>query len=387
MNSHELKISRARTHLLIDAPWFGSLALRLKAQAGQTSSIANNGNDLYYNEKFVSERSDAEMIGLMAHEVMHCALGHMFRGGTRDWRKWNEACDIAINGMLRAEGFTLPKGAFDNEEAQFKGMSAEQIYALRENNSQTSSSSGQQGNSGEPGSGEPDYCDMQPAPSEASQPGEAEQERMSEVDWQVAAEQVFAVAQKAGLLSGDTVRAIKQNKQSRTDWRTLLRRFLEQTTPSDYSWMRPNRRYIAQGIYMPGMVRENMPRIGLAIDTSGSIDTELLNQFAAELTAILHETRPESIDVVYCDSSVKAQESFSPDDAEVQLHPKGGGGTAFQPALDVFNEDPPACVIYFTDLYGSAPQEPDYPVLWAVPEASNKDVPPFGDIVRLSKYQ
>lgn len=397
MNPTEMRISRARTHLLLDRPWFGTLALRLKMEQANIPTMANDGTKLIYSEDYVNQRNDQELIALMAHEVMHCALGHMFRGKGRNWRKWNEAADIAINGILRAEGFQLPPTELQAEEATYAGMSAEQIYALREKEEQK-----QQGQKGQ-GAGQPQFgqqgvgdsddghdhdsceCGLQPAPDEATQPAIEGEDRMSEVDWQVAAEQATAVVKRAGKMGGELDRALGTNKQAHTDWRTLLRRFIEQTVPSDYSWSHPNRRYVSQGLYLPGVVKENMPRIGLAVDTSGSIDGEMLKLFASELTAILQETRPEALDVVYCDAKVQGRETFTPDDGEIKLHAKGGGGTAFQPALDVFNEDPPCCVIYLTDLYGPAPREPEYPVLWATPEGNTQKAP-FGELVQLSKY-
>lgn len=393
----EQRISRARTHLLMDQPWFGSLALRLRMEATPgLGTFANDGTHLKYDPDYAGQRSDKEMIGVIAHEVMHCAMGHMYRAGNRNWRKWNEACDIAINGLLRAQGFVLPPTFLQAEEAQYAGMSAEQIYAAREKapppapKGAGGSQKGQPGQGSGEGQSDDDHhdgdscaCGMQPAPKGSA----AVEGQLTEVDWQIATEQATAVAKKAGTMPAHIDRAISANPKTHTDWRSILRRFIEQTVPSDYSWMSPKRRHIAQGLYLPGMVKENMPRIGLAVDTSGSVDAAMLQQFASELTAILHETRPEALDVVYCDAKVQGKETFTPDDGEVVLHAKGGGGTAFQPALDVFNDDPPCCVIYLTDLYGPAPKEPTaYPVLWATPE-DNTQLAPFGELVRLSKWE
>jgi len=47
-------------------------------------------------------------------------------------------------------------------------------------------------------------------------------------------------------------------------------------------------------------------------------------------------------------------------------------------------DEPPVCVVYLTDLDGSFPSvEPEYPVLWCVPEGSRSGSrpPPFGEIV------
>ena len=45
---------------------------------------------------------------------------------------------------------------------------------------------------------------------------------------------------------------IEAAHQSVIDWRTLLRRFMDSTSRHDSSWARPNRRFIHQGIYLPG---------------------------------------------------------------------------------------------------------------------------------------
>lgn len=371
------RVSRARTHLLLDHPWFGTLALRLKLEAGDCDTMSVDGVTLKYNEEWTMTLTDKELIGVMAHETMHCAMLHIFRENGRDHQQWNEACDYAINGLLLKEGFRLPEGAL--VDPQWDGMAAEEIFAQRKQEQQD----------GQGGSENPSPSptgDFQPAPAgeEPGTPGE-EAQGMDETDWQIAAEQASAVARKAGKMSGDVDRLMKTARVARTDWRAILREFVEQVLPSDYSWTQPNRRYISSGLYLPGMIRENLPKIGIAVDTSGSVDQRMLADFASELTAILHEARPESMQVVYCDSSVKGEETFSPEDSEVILNAKGGGGTAFQPALDRFNEDPPICVIYLTDLDAGMPKEPDYPVLWCVPEYVRREVT-FGQIVRYSNY-
>lgn len=384
----ERKISRARTHLLLDHPWFGALALRLRMVEGKTQTMANNGSRLYYNSAYVDGLEESELIAIMAHEVMHCALGHMYRAGNRDFYKWNVAADIAINQILRAEGFKLPFTELAAEETKYPNMSAEEIYSLLEKEEQKKKGQPQNANGGEsPKDGHSKCeCGLEPAERGSGGTDEDGNDLMTETDWQIAAEQATAVANKAGKLPAHADRAVKANEAVPADWRAVLRRFVEQTVPSDYSWMVPNRRLISQGYYMPGVIRENTPRIGVAIDTSGSIDKETLRQFSAELTAILHEARPESVDVVYCDYEVQGKESFNPDDSEIKLKALGGGGTSFQPALDVFSEDPPACVIYLTDLYGSVPREPEYPVLWAVIEGGAAKAP-FGEYVKLSKFR
>ena len=73
--------------------------------------MATDGSRIVYNPAFVDELKPAELEGTLAHEVLHCALGHQCRRGERDPRLWNEAADLAINPILLENGFTLPAGA------------------------------------------------------------------------------------------------------------------------------------------------------------------------------------------------------------------------------------------------------------------------------------
>ena len=105
----------------------------------------------------------------------------------------------------------------------------------------------------------------------------------------------------------------------------------------------------------------------IGVDTSGSIGTKELEQFAGEISAICEEVQPETIHVVYCDAAVQDVQEFGPSDP-LELEPKGGGGTDFRPVFEwVDNKDiTPACLIYLTDLdCSSYPDPPAYPVLWA----------------------
>ena len=382
------RITRARSRLLLDQPWFGSLSLRLSIQESPelTKTMSTDGSRLVFNAGWVADRTDAELMALVAHEVLHCALLHPYRVGGRDLKLWNLACDFAINPMLTRQGFRLPDGMAN--DPQYDGLSADTIYARLHRDQQ-------QPPADAPG-GAPDQPDFTPAPTPNQQDNAAQQQpgpeqppsepRMTASDWQIAAEQATAVARKAGKMDGGVDRSVRDARRPAADWRTVTSRFVERTMPSDYSWSSPNRHYIAAGLYLPGVVRERIQRLPVAIDTSASIDQELLDLFGGQLTAILHEVRPDILEVVYCDSKVQAVERFTPDDPAVELHPKGGGGTRFQPVFDHLREDPPPGLIYFTDLEGPAPTEPDYPVLWVTTEAATRTAP-FGETVVLSPWQ
>jgi predicted metal-dependent peptidase len=143
------RVQKARTALLLDHPFFGSLLFRLGGRA--SNSIQTMSTDgvslLFYNPGFVETLTAAELAGVLAHEVMHPALQHHTRRRDRDRKRWNMACDYAINPLLLDAGLTLPKDVLI--EHRFRGMSAERIYNLIEEQG-TEQDPSEQSASGEP---------------------------------------------------------------------------------------------------------------------------------------------------------------------------------------------------------------------------------------------
>ena len=125
----ENKVRKARTQLVLDEPFFGSLALKLKILEDQSCSTAwVDGTTLGYNPDFVNNLPYKHLVGLIAHEVMHCVGCHHARRGDRDHGRWNEAADHAINQILHDAGFELPEGGLMDD--QYKGMDADSIYNM-----------------------------------------------------------------------------------------------------------------------------------------------------------------------------------------------------------------------------------------------------------------
>ena len=413
----ELRLTRARVQLLLSHPFFASLCMRLDLRAASIPTMATNGKTIYYNAAFVESLTPAELQGVLAHEVMHCALAHQCRRGVRDPQMWNEAADLAINPIILNNGLTLPADAL--VDYQYQGLSAEEIYARLLNKSnggrgESNSSSGQGAASG---------SDQSPAPSQSqsdggsqqedqsSEPGnkpgsvaqsrpgafgevldatddmenpasQAEQQRQ-ENQWRIAAEQAVKMAKSCGKGSVDIQRLLEEERQSKQDWRAILRDFISATTPCDYTWSPPNRRYISAGLYLPSIRREGIGPVVIGVDTSGSVGRRELEEFAGEISAIADQAQPEIIHVVYCDDAVTSTQEFKPSEP-ITLEPRGGAGTSFRPVFQWVeqNDIDPACLIYLTDLachkYPEA--EPGYPVLWVT---NSRRTAPFGETIRI----
>ena len=396
-----VRIQKSRTALLLDHPFFGALLFRLGASpSSSVATMATDGVSLFYNPEFVESLNAAELAGVLAHEVMHPALQHHTRRGDRNQARWNMACDYAINPMLIDAGLVLPNDVL--LDRRFSGMSAERIYNLIEEEANQGSSNGIPESQNEPAGVAPrdekaqnsDAPGVDGDPTAPSTPGGvgqvldapepddgggktlAEQAR----EWQIAVEQAESVAKLAGKMPVGVVRTLESAQAAKVDWRELLRRAWSETIPADYSWMRPNRRHVWAGIYLPGVTSEGVGEIAIAVDCSGSVSARQLGLFEAEVRSILAGQQPRLVHVLYFDAEVHKVETFHAGE-QIALTPVGGGGTDFRPCFDWIDEHGviPQTLVFLTDLCGTFPGEaPPYSVIWASTEARRA---PFGKVV------
>ncbi len=396
------RILKARMEVILAAPFFGSLLMRLKMMPDPgVPTFRTDGRVIRYNEDFAGSLSDPELRGVLVHEVCHCAHGHLWRMGQRDPDGWNRATDYAINGMLDSfvteertrfelqhgpgrfvEPWALPGGQNAGLlDHSFDGLSSEEIYARLPEPPPSPSGTGNSSPSNSPpapqSAGSPSCGEIeQPADNDPNAPTSLEDE------WKIAVTQAATVAKMRGELPASLARLVGELLEPKVPWRQVLREFIRALARDDYSWGRPNRRYLPQGVILPSLHSERMGRLAIAVDTSGSIDDHTLAEFQAEIQAALDECQPECVEVIYCDAAIKGVEEFQPGDA-VRLDAKGGGGTNFQPVFDHIDQtdEPPVACIYLTDGDGRFPKtEPEYPVLWA---STGRSEFPFGQVVAL----
>jgi predicted metal-dependent peptidase len=277
-------------------------------------------------------------------------------------------------------------------------MSAEQIYNLREVEAQpqfggqNSSNDGAGAGAGETpekqcSTDEPTVPETEggigqvldaPLPGEDT-PSAEEQAR----EWSVAVNQAVTLSKQAGKTPAGLARTLEGTAEATVDWRELLRRLWSDTIPADSSWMRPNRRHIWNGIYLPGVVREGVGEIAIAVDCSGSVNGRLLRLFEAEVCSILEGQRPQCVHVLYFDTEVHKVETYQAGET-VHLNPVGGGGTDFGPCFSWLagHGIQPQTLVFLTDLYGTFPDDaPDYPVLWA---STGSRHAPFGSVIPMN---
>jgi len=403
------RISKQRTALVLSQPFFGALALRLKVvEDPSCETLWVDGESLGYNPEYLATLNDLEVRGVIAHDVLHVANGHCWRMGARDSKRWNEACDYAVNPLVLDAGLLLPKGAL--LDVRFTGRSAEEIYGqLTEEAREKAKRPGKQPEM-QPGKqpaqgpdkqpGEPDQNDGQgqsagpaeqstpvPNPCGEVRPYQGEDKPTKEAEWKVAVIQAAKAAQMHGKLPGSLQAMVGEAVRPVVDWRAVLQRFAQQASPSDYSFSMPNRRYLHLGFYLPSL---HMPAIADAVfvrDSSGSVTAETQAQFNAEILSTFYSLQPARLIVMDCDTRVTQVQIFERGDSPEILPVRGGGGTAFVAPFEKILAEGinPAFLVYLTDMDGRFPASvPHFPVLWAstTPLTRAKKAP-FGETMEV----
>jgi predicted metal-dependent peptidase len=377
-------ISLARCRLVLGkdakSAFFATLALRLKLEVKwEVDTLATDGKRLVFNPDFINRFALEEHIGLVAHEVMHNALAHHARRGHRDKARWNVAADLAVNPLLIEAGFTLPKGGCVPGQGTYAklqvGKSAEEYYALLPDES-----------GGESEGKEPNSCPDPGGCGGVMDPGDGSPAacQEAEADTAVAVSQAERVAKQRGDLPGGIARLVERVLEPKVDWRDILRAFISRLARNDYSWAHPNRRFIHQGLYLPGLRSEELGDVVLAVDTSGSIGGKVLERFVSEAEGIL-QAYDCALTILYHDATIQHVQAWRSTDGPLVLEPKGGGGTDHHPVFEWVAEQgiDPACLVCLTDLASSFPPEPPtYPVLWATVGAGTEKAP-FGTQVAI----
>ena len=410
----ETKLAAARTRLILDKPFLGALVLRLPMHAADPAwckTTATDARAFYYNAAYIDQLSLDETQFMLAHEALHCALSHFARRQHRVIHKWDLACDYAINPLLIDDGLKPPPNALVMHA--YKGMTAEEIYPLIDDNDDSEtldqhaydqdnqsrdSSSGktekdlqqdrpEQRDKDQDGDG--DQGGQRSASSEAGgtggepQPLTPDERETLSVQWQQRMAGAAQQAMQAGKLGGELKRLIDHLLQPQLPWRMLLARYMTAIAREDYSWSRPSRR---EGDYILPSLRSRQMDLAVALDTSGSIKDEEMEEFVQEVDALKGQVRAR-VTLLPCDAAVCEGAPFIFEPWEQFTRPrdiKGGGGTSFVPVFDWLQRHgtQPDLLVYFTDADGEFPKvEPPYPVIWLV---KGRGRVPWGQRIQLN---
>jgi len=393
----EDKIRKARTQLVAQHPFFATLVLSMdfiEVEKGQMmcDTMGTDGKNLFYVRDFVEKLSLMEVMGVLVHEAMHAALLHPFRfkEGNFNLQKANIAADLAVNGHIYREGFTMPGTPVTAEEMLLEGKTGwlhdpkfydkafEEIYRLLPDPPPCPQCGG---NGSDEGEGCP-QCGQQPG-----QPGGQKfringgrkglgndlipnNDPSHEAEAKINVQKAVAVAKSQGKLPAGLSHVFENLLEPKLRWFDILKQWMKERRKDDYDPRKYNRRMTQFGVYLPTLYSEGMGPMVVVRDTSGSClgDQE---QFLGELASIMAETNPSKLYLLDCDARVDSVMEFKSNEGDLLVESAkefhGGGGTSFVPPFEWVKEQNirPEVLVYLTDMYGTFPKKSKgYPVLW-----------------------
>lgn len=341
-------LKKVRLNLVLFFPFFASIALKLKLEISDEVEVAaTDGDRIIFNPNIDKRYSKADIRFIYLHEICHVVLLHMFRRGSKNPQLWNMACDYAVNSMLmEIPRMTIPSGGLYN--FKYQNWSAEEIYEdLYKKKPEEL--------------GQPSFLDVLDAKPEGTPDTsvEAKAEAVKAI-----VREALHTSKKAGNTPAGLLRVLGGYVQPRLNYKELLKKYMNSFRNDDYRWSRPNPRHYPRH-YLPSRRSEAMGSLSIVIDTSGSIDSEVLSQFESEIKEILSVTPPERLEIIYCDSEVAGVDEVNTYDVGgFKLEPRGGGGTDMSPAFAQAQGD---LVICFTDMQMWRPAvAPKGKLVWVV---------------------
>ena len=391
-------VLKGRRRLVMGHRFFAALTLQLPLVEDLTcQSFWTDGVQIGFNPEYALEQTIHVIETLLAHEgAGHVGFKHHLRQGTREHKLWNIATDHVINLMLQANGFKLWEGALADH--RFTGMSAEKVYAILADEQQQSQDD-QSSDDGSSDDSSDDQSDQQPGDGDGDgdQPGEvrpfpgkngkkATQQEIAdaEADLTLKIAQAVKAAQVAGDMPAGIEEIIKDLQTATVNWKDRLVDLLQAKAKDDYSWARPDRRFLYRGLYMPTLHSDTIDTMVFAIDTSISMNTTTLELVGGTVKDALQQIKPSRVIVIYCDTEIHRVDEYEEYD-DFEFTAVGRGGTSCIPPFEYVYEQgiTPCVMMYFTDLgYGEdvPDADPGYPVIWVTEE---DDEGPFGDTVRI----
>jgi len=379
-------LSRAKIGLMHSGSAFlcvVAFSLRHKF-SDEIPTACTDGLEIIFNPDFLLSLTGPERITLLAHETWHVALTHMTRREERDPQIYNHAGDYVINQLLLDGKFepiikSGPKGETTwLQDDKYRGMTTNQVYDLikEETPSDDSKSLGQDITY----PGDDDNGDEGQQNQNGKSPGDI-LKKTKEIEAAIKSILVKAVTQarlqkdnNVGNIPAEITREIDRLLNPIMPWNALLQQFLTDKVKNDYAWTRPNRRFLPD-FYLPSQYSDALGHITIAIDTSGSVDEEMMVKMLSEIEYIRDTMKPNKLTILDCDYSIHNIHDVSEDQNILDLKFYGGGGTRCKPVMDYCEENDTTVLLYFTDLYMSdSVDEVSFPLMWITYDNPNAKV-------------
>jgi len=380
-------VAKTTKELILDEPFYGLFLIGINKQYSDkipTAGVSKHGigMQLTINPEFYINLSLPHRVGLIKHELLHIAFGHLLmRDLYSDFKLFNIAADLEINQYIDSD--KLPEGGLllsSFPELNLPTKAGTKVYYNLLEQAQEDGTSPSLDNLMDSMNGETEYDHSTWADfDDLSEPDKKLMQKQVEHQLKDAAETTI---KKQGHIPGECKELIDRLfhvEPAKFDWKQYLRRFVGNSSIVYTRKLR--RKYNKRYAENPGLKIKFKNHILVGIDTSGSVNTDELKEFYNELH---HMSKTgHKITVAQCDTSLNSVKEFNPKQAwEIN----GRGGTSFQPVIDHFNEKKGTytALIYLTDGEAYPPHNCPSNTLWVLSSISdmNDDLP--GKVIKLN---
>ena len=377
MSKFEEKFVKSRVKLLKKSPFFGTILLHTQYELTDAiETAATDGTTLLINEEWMCSQTEDNFNGVLLHETLHMALCHIERTkDLEDMMLANIAADIVVNGIIKDNKISLPKEALFDDDLKHLGV--REIYSILKDKQDKDKNY----ISDKYGDGKVNEC-LKPG-----EDGPAEGKVSNKSKWEniINKAKTIAKMKQAGVKGSGMARIFKELLDPTINWKDALYKYVTQSR-ADFEGY--DRRFIHDGLYVDD-VGGNKVHIAAFVDTSGSVDEELLQNFLSELFFAINSTRGTTGYLYYFDTELYPQGNI--EDLDEVPKPVGLGGTSFVPIMAELNKISAENAytntlgIIYTDGYAPMTwKEPDTPLLWCISPGGikNNDIK-YGDTVRI----
>ena len=425
MSKQETRVKKAHIALMKhpETALYSGVMLMGKSEVVDSGcpTAYTDGVNKVYGRKFL-EKIDTEpkVRGLILHENLHVALKQLPFGKDmfdENRKLANIAADMVVNNIIMNIKGTiggsserivdLPDGGV--YDPMFDNWSMREVYNyLKKNCKGKGKGEGGKGSGkgndpadtgSQDGDGDGDTITINGKTYDLSNSDEHDLSDLKELTHEQAKEINSAIdraLREGGMLAGrmgaKVPRAISDLLEPKVDWRDALRDFIASAIKGkdEFTWRKLNKRHMANDIYLPSMENETIGEVVVAIDTSGSIGSAQITEFATELVSICDLCSPDKVRILWWDTDVHGEQVFEGDYKGIaaMLKPMGGGGTHVSCVNNYINEQKinAECVIVFTDGYveSDITWNIHSPTLWMVTEHKSFE-PPVGKLVKFGE--
>jgi predicted metal-dependent peptidase len=381
VSKFEEKFIKSRVKLLKKSPFFGTILLHTEYEITDSiETAATDGSTLLINEEWMCSQTEDNFNGVLLHETLHMALCHIDRTkDLTDLMLANIAADIVVNGIIKDNKISLPEEAIYDDD--LKHLSVREIYSIikekqKENKNHISEKYGD---------GAVNEC----LKKKGGSTSDKESKVSNKSKWEDIINKAKTVAKmrQAGVKGSGMARVFKELLDPSINWKDALYKYV---TASRADFEGYDRRFIHDGMYIDD-VGGNKVHVAAFVDTSGSVDEELLQNFLSELFFAINSTKGTTGYLYYFDTELYPQGNI--EDLDGVPKPVGLGGTSFVPIMKELNKISSensytnTVGIIYTD--GFAPmtwEEPETPLLWCIsPGGVKEENIKYGDVVRIEK--